>query len=124
MPQDAQGRYIPDAETLTAGAVASAARIETGTGTAFSTQGLDNLTGVLTVSAASGTNPTLDVTLETTGDGTNYYTAGAFTQKTTTATAESKVFGDLGSLSRWKWTIGGETPSFTFTISATADRDT
>lgn len=125
MPQDAQGRYVPDAESLSGGAaVASAARTETGTGTAFSTAGLDSITGTLTVTAASGTTPTLDVTLETTADGTNYYTAGSFVQKTATATADAKVFGDLGSSSRWKWTIGGETPSFTFSISATADRDT
>jgi hypothetical protein len=124
MPQDDKGRYVPDAETLSGAAVASAARTATGTGTAFSTAGLDNITGTLTVTAASGDTPTLDVTLETTADGTNYYTAGSFTQKTTTATADSKVFGDLGSSSRWKWTIAGATPSFTFSISATADRDT
>lgn len=124
MPQDSKGRYIPDDETLAAAAVASAARTATATGTAFDTDNLDSITGTLTVTAASGTNPTLDVTLETTGDGTNYYTVGAFTQKTAAATADAKVFGPLGALSRWKWTIGGtDTPSFTFSISATADRD-
>lgn len=123
-PQDSQGRFVPDAETLSTAAVASAARTATATGTAFSTANLDSITGTLTVTAAAGTNPTLDVTLETTADGTNYYTAGSFTQKTAAATADAKVFGDLGSLSRWKWTIGGtDTPSFTFSIAATADRD-
>lgn len=123
MPQDSQGRYVASDETLAAGAVASAARTATGTGTAFDTEGADNISGTLTVTAASGTNPTLDVTLETTADGTNYYTVGSFTQKTGTATADAKVFGPVGSLSRWKWTIGGTTPSFTFSISATEDRD-
>lgn len=123
MPQDDKGRYVPDAETLAAAAVASAARTTTGTGSAFSTAGVDNIIGVLTVTAASGTTPTLDVTLETTADGTNYYTVGSFVQKTGTATADSKVFGDLGSSSRWKWTIAGTTPSFTFAITASADRD-
>jgi hypothetical protein len=74
------------------------------------------------VSAASGTTPTLDVVLQTTADGTNYYTAGSFTQLTTTGT-ESKVFTGLGSLSRWKWTIGGTTPSFTFAVAATFEKD-
>jgi hypothetical protein len=124
VPQDDKGRYIPDAETVAAAAVASAARTTTGAGTAFSTAGLDHLTGTLTVTVVSGTNPTLDVKLETSADGTNYYSAGTFVQKTAAATADAKVFGDLGSLSRWAWTIGGtDTPTFTFSISATADRD-
>ncbi len=124
MPQDSQGRYVPTDDTLTTAAVASAARTATATGTAFDTDNLDAVTGTLTVTVASGTNPTLDVTLETTADGTNYYTVGAFVQKTAAATADAKVFGDLGALSRWKWTIGGtDTPTFTFSISATADRD-
>lgn len=123
-PQDDKGRFVPDAESLSGGAaVASAARTATGTGTAFSTAGLDSVIGTLTVSAASGTTPTLDVTLETTADGTNYYTVGAFVQKTATATADAKVFGPLGSSCRWKWTIAGTTPSFTFVIATTADRD-
>lgn len=124
-PQDSQGRYVPDAETLAGGAaVASAARTATATGTAFSTAGVDSVTGTLTVTVVSGTNPTLDVTLETTADGTNYYTVAAFVQKTVAATADAKVFGPLGSSSRWKWAIGGtDTPTFTFSISTTADRD-
>lgn len=124
MPQDSKGRYIPDDEALAAAAVASAARTATAAGTAFDTDNLDSLTGVLTVTAASGTDELLDVRLETTGDGTNYYTVGAFVQKTAAATADAKVFGPLGALSRWHWTIAGtDTPSFTFSISATADRD-
>jgi len=124
MPQDSQGRYVPTKDTITAAAVASAARTTTATGTAFDTDNLDSITGTLTVTVVTGTNPTLDVILETTADGTNYYTAGTFVQKTAAATADAKVFGDLGSLSRWKWTIAGtDTPTFTFSISATADRD-
>lgn len=61
--------------------------------------------------------------LQTTVDGTNYYTVGSFTQATGTTT-EAKAFGPLGSSSRWRWTIGGtDTPSFTFAIASTVDRD-
>lgn len=123
--QDSQGRYITPAETLTGGAVvASAARTATANGTAFDTSSFDSITGVLTVTAASGTDELLDVELHTTTDGTNYYEVGQFTQKSGTATAESRAFGPLGSSSRWRWVIAGtDTPSFTFSISATADRD-
>jgi hypothetical protein len=124
MPQDSKGRYIPDAETLTAAAVASAARTATATGTAFDTAGIDSLNGTVVVTARTGTNPTLDITLETTADGTNYYAAGTWTQLTNTTTGSSRVVAGLGSLSRWKWTIGGtDTPTWTFSISATADVD-
>jgi hypothetical protein len=123
MPQDSKGRYIPDRETSTTAAVASAARTTTGNGTAFDTDGVDNLTATLVITAASGTTPTLDLVLQTTADGTNYYTVTAFPQQTTTNAGVARVCGPLGKLSRWAWTIGGTTPSCTFSVSATADRD-
>lgn len=123
MTQDSQGRYVKGNETSTDAAVASAARTATGTGTAFSTAGLDSINATLVITAASGTTPTLDLTLETTADGTNYYTAGTFPQQTTTNAGVSRVIDGLGATSRWKWTIAGTTPSFTFAVSATAERD-
>jgi hypothetical protein len=123
MPQDDQGRYYESEGTRAGQQVASAARTATANGTAFDTSDVDEITGTVTVTAASGTNPTLDVILQTTADGTNYYTAGSFTQLTTTGT-EAKVFTGLGSSSRWRWTIGGtDTPSFTFSVAATFERD-
>src|SRR5688500_13732988 len=118
MPFDSNSQWYNSPENLAAAAVASAARTATATGTAFSTADIDSLNATLTVTAASGTDETLDVTLETTADGTNYYTvAQAFPQQTAAATV-SRIFADLGTLSRWKWTIGGtDTPSFTFSIS-------
>jgi hypothetical protein len=123
MPQDSQGRYVPDNESLSVGAVASAARTATGTGSSFDTSGVDSINATLVISAASGTTPTMTLNLETTADGTNYYVAGSFPQQTTTNAGISRVFGDLGTLSRWAWTIGGTTPSFTFAVTTTADRD-
>lgn len=121
--QDSQGRYIQPEESLAAAQVASAARTTTGNGTAFDTADIDSITGAVAVTASSGTTPTLDVTLQTSADGTVFYSVGSFTQKTTTTAAETKVFTGLGSTSRWAWTIAGTTPSFTFSIVATVDRD-
>lgn len=127
MTQDSTGRYVPPAETAstTTGALASAARTSSSQGTAFSTAGLDSISGTLIVTAASGTDETLDVVLQTTADGTNYYDlTPAFPQQTGTQAGVSRVFDGLGALSRWKWTIGGtDTPSFTFSISTTLDKD-
>jgi hypothetical protein len=122
MSQDSTGRYYEGAETDTTKALSSAARTASGTGTAFTVEDVTDIEGTLTISAASGTTPTLDVRLETTVDGTNYYTVGSFSQKTTTG-SEARAFGPLGQLARWAWTVGGTTPSFTFAITAKVDRD-
>lgn len=123
MPKDAKGRYYAANESSTVASVSSAARTATGTGTAFATGQVDSINGTLVVTAASGTNPTLDVTLETTADGTNYYTVGSIPQQTGTTTGVARIFGPLGATSRWKWTVGGTTPSFTFAITGTLSRD-
>jgi hypothetical protein len=125
MSQDEQGRYQAPDQDLALADLASAARTTTASGTAFDTTAVDSVNATLIVSAVTGTNPTLDVVLETTADGTNYYTAGTFTQQTTTNAGLARVVGDLGDLSRWKWTIGGtDTPTFTFSIATTVDKDT
>lgn len=122
--QDSKGRYINPGETNTAADIASAARTTSSNGTAFDTSGVDSIAGSCVVTAVTGTNPTLDAILQTSVDGTNYYTVGSFTQKTAITAAEAKKFGPLGDLSRWAWTIGGtSTPTFTFAITATIDRD-
>lgn len=122
--QDATGRYVPDNEPYPLADLASAARTATGTGTAFSTAGVDSLNVLLTVTAVGANTPTLVLTVETTADGTNYYTAGTFTQ-VSTVTTQARVVGDLGLLSRYVWTIGGGSgsPSLTFSVSATANKD-
>lgn len=120
--QDSQGRYINPEDSLPGAQIASAARTTTGTGTAFDTSNIDEITAALTVTATSGT-PTLDVSLKTSADGTVFYSVGTFAQKTTTTAAETKVFTGLGATSRWDWTIGGGTPSLTFDIVATVERD-
>jgi hypothetical protein len=124
MPQDSKGRYSPANESSSAGSVASAAKTATTTLTAFSTVDVENINATLVITAASGTNPTLDLTLETTADGTNYYTVGTFAQQTTTQAGLARIFGPLGATSRWKFTVGGTTPSFTCAITTTFDRDT
>ena len=123
MPTDERGRFEAADEDLALADLASAARTTTGNGTAFDTTAVDSVNATLVITAASGTTPTLDLVLQTTADGTNYYTAGTFPQQTTTQTGISRVIGDLGDLSRWQWTIAGTTPSFTFRVDSTVDSD-
>lgn len=230
MPQDSQGRYYPDEESVSGGTIASAARTSSADGTAFDTPDVISITATLAVTDRDGTNPTLDVELYTSGDGgSTYEKVGQFTQVTggvpavaiattvagttgvneeqtvtisnadggtftltysgqttsaiaygataaavkaalealsniavddvavvkasdvytvtfqgalaetnvaamtaaaagltaTDLTPEVKVFGPLGSMSRWSWVIGGSgSPTFTFAVSpVTANRD-
>lgn len=122
MPQDSQGRWYNEPEARSDFGLASAARTASGTGSAFSVQDVSAILGTLSVTAASGTAPTLDVRLETTVDGTNWYTVGSFPQKTA-AGSDARAFGPVGSQCRWAWTVAGTGPSFTFGLTATANRD-
>lgn len=75
--------------------------------------------GTLDVTAASGTTPTLDVTLQTSADNSTWRTLGTFTQKTTTG-SERKSFAGCDRYVRATSVIAGTTPSFTFSIAGEA----
>ena len=90
--------------------------------------------GVVTALAAqgladwTGTTPTLDVTLETQVDDTNWYLVGtAFAQKngagTPGTTAEQgRAFSGLGVRCRWKAVAGGTTPGIVFSIDVSGKK--
>lgn len=122
MPVNAQGNYYPPDVPRADAALASAARTVSGNGASFNAAGAHSLQGFLTATAASGTTPTLDVRLETSVDGGSTWTTVASFTQLTAAGAQNRVFGPLGDLCRWAWTIAGTTPSFTFSISAEANR--
>lgn len=123
MPSDSQQRYYNDPERRSDLDVASAARTANVTLAAFPVDGFSALHARVNVTAVTGTSPTLDVALETTFDGTNWFTAGSFAQKTAVS-SEFKSFAGLGSQARWKLTVGGTTPSLTHTIDTTYVRRT
>jgi hypothetical protein len=125
MPQDPQGRYDDPPESRSDYGLASAARTTSSNSTAFTVDDVVDIQGTLVITAVSGTNPTLDVILQTSVDGTNWDTVGSFPQQTATTTGRGKAFGAaLGSQARWAWTIGGTaTPTFTFRIDALVNRD-
>lgn len=99
-------------------AVASAARTATGnSGTRYGYGPASSLRVQLDVTAASGTTPTLDVLVEDTLDGTNYNTIGTFAQKTTTGREVINITTPFSDKVRYSWTVGGTSPSFTFSIT-------
>jgi hypothetical protein len=75
---------------------------------------------ILDSNAGGGTNPTLDVKLQTSYDGTTWVDvpSGAFTQVTASPSAQIKVNDNVGVQFRYAYTIGGTgTPNFTFGIA-------
>jgi len=99
--------------------VASAARTTTGNSGVLTGFGpVKTLRVALNITAASGTTPTLDVVIEDTLDGTNFFTIGTFTQKTAAGADVLNVTAPFADSVRIRWTIGGTTPSFTFDVRA------
>ena len=97
--------------------VTSAARTATGnSGTLSGYGGATTLRAQLDVTAASGTTPTLDVKIQDTLDGTNWNDLVAFTQATATTREIKTVTTPFSDRLRVLYTIGGTTPSFTFSV--------
>jgi hypothetical protein len=119
-PVDGHGNYFPGPEDRADASVASTTKTATWTGPEFDVDEAESLQATLTITAAAGTTPTLAVSLETTVDGTNWHAVGAFASKAA-AGSDADVFGPLGKKARWKATIGGTTPSFTFAIAVKAN---
>jgi hypothetical protein len=74
--------------------------------------------GSISVTAASGTSPTLDVIVQHSSDGSTWSTLGTFTQATGT-TSEAITVASGTTVNRYvraTATIGGTTPSFTFAV--------
>jgi len=72
----------------------------------------------LDVTAVSGTSPTLDVVIEDTLDGVNWNTVGTFAQKTAVGREVINITTPFADRVRCRFTIGGTSPSFTFSVVA------
>lgn len=96
----------------------SAARTASGNSNNITVPADANLRVDINVTAASGTSPTLDGKLQHSPDGgTTWIDLVAITQKTTTGTESKTASAPTSGLVRFNYTIGGTTPSFTFSVS-------
>lgn len=96
----------------------SAAETVTGQSAALDVSTANEGMALLSVTAASGTVPTLDVKVQVSADGTAWFDEGtAFTQAVAAVTPAAKKLTNFGAFMRYVWTITGTTPSFTFVIT-------
>lgn len=100
-----------------------AARTSTGNGTGVDLIDYDgDVVFILDSAAGTGTTPTLDVTVESSADNSTFtaVSGAAFTRVTTTAGRQKLVIShdDAARYVRIVYTIGGTTPSFTFSVTA------
>jgi hypothetical protein len=72
----------------------------------------------LDVTAAAGTSPTLDVVVEDTLDGVNWNVVGTFAQKAAAGREVINLATPFADRLRVRWTVGGTSPSFTFSVTA------
>jgi hypothetical protein len=90
-------------------------------GTAVSTSGNTGIVVYLKVTAVTGETPTLNIKLQDSPDGTNWYDVPSATfTEATGVTTERKVFTNIGDYIRAVATIAGTTPAFTFTVKVTS----
>ncbi len=100
------------------GVLASAARTTSGNATVSGADTGDTLSLQVDVTAASGTTPTLDISVQWSMDGTIWSPAATpdtFTQ-ITAVTSVVKTFQVKAPNFRVVYAIGGTTPSFTFSV--------
>lgn len=115
MPSDSRGyHYAEDTGVADLGVASSA--ITTTASIEAASPGTGALFIEYAVTAASGTSPTLNVSIEHSLDGTNWYESRSLTQFTAAATQRALVPCPGGRV-RIRQTVGGTTPSFTRSVT-------
>jgi hypothetical protein len=122
MPAPTSGGRLIRGVDLTLHAAGAETATGNGTGVELGDKGTVRL--VLIITAMSGTNPTLDITVETSSDNgvtDAWRSLGTFAQQTATTTGVWKTFGGCDRYVRSRRTIGGTaTPTFTYSITGEA----
>ena len=102
---------------------ASAARTTTGAGAGVPVTDRHQV-AKLNVTARSGTNPSLTVTIDESPNGsTGWVTRHTFAAMTNTGSQIMQI-PRVGPFARAAWTITGATPSFTFSVQVANDTTT
>lgn len=97
--------------------LAPAARTGSGTSSGFNKGDLSEGLVLVEVTSASGTNPTLNIVVQTSPDNSAWFDlpGGALSQITQAGNYAAKV-ENFGKYIRVSYTIGGTAPSFSFSV--------
>lgn len=95
----------------------SAARTTSGESGVIDLGFADEAIVFLDVTAVSGTAPTLDVKIQVADPNGAYYDLASFTQVTAVG-RQARQISNFGQKAKIVYTIGGTTPSFTFSVTA------
>lgn len=98
---------------------ASSARTSSGTGDSVDLGAATTALLRLDVTAASGTTPTLAVTIQTSPDELTWRNLGSFATVSAAGALERRLPG-ASKYVRAVWTLGGTSPSFTFSVAGSA----
>lgn len=99
--------------------VANGLQVADGTDLALDVEGMTTVALWLEVIAASGTTPTLDVTIEHSRDGIAWSVLGVFPTVTGVADVPQR-FPGVRRYVRARWALGGTSPAFTFAVTGEA----
>lgn len=114
---DSLGPIFGDSITVIGSTTATAS----GNGPAVPSGPYNTFRLTLNVTDASGTTPTMTVTIQTSADGsTNWTTLGTAFNAATAVGTQRKVLSGADRFIRAQYTIGGTTPSFTFSVTGQA----
>jgi hypothetical protein len=119
---DSSGAFRIVDKTQNSTFLSLAAQTTTVNSSAVDVTGFQEMTAFINVTAASGTSPTLDVKFQVQDPVSLAWfdvASGAFTQKTAVSSEMKLITAGIGTTVRCVATIGGTTPSFSFTVSAT-----
>lgn len=108
---------MPSSTSITL--AASAARTSSGAGASVDLGSASTVDLAIQVTAVSGTTPTLDLALQTSDDGAAWQPLESTARIVAPGRRKVRAAGSLRYV-RVSWTIGGTSPSFTFSVTGSA----
>jgi len=117
MPYVKQNGEFADTKEVNLAALAARTASDSGSAVELGDRGTLRLD--LTVTAAAGTLPSLQVDIQTSADGSTWRTIGGFTALAAAGSQRASFLG-ADRFVRAIWTISGTTPSFTFSVDGEA----
>lgn len=113
---DSATAYVSHLNRIDVASVARTTNSDTGSLDSF---GFGMVSFIIAATAVSGTNPTMQISFDVSDDNTNWSELIKTVQITATGTNRFQRISLSAKYYRFRWTLTGTTPSFTFSITST-----